>query len=145
MNHDVQYSSNYLYMLSTAVFHWFDAPLTELRYVIYCTSGFVDDITFSHNLTEKATRTGSSVGDSLQGGGTNLTPQRILKLIYQGTEPDRVFGDGSIDEAAKCHSFIFHWRSIAERGGCFQQNLFVCLFVDLFVSTIKSERLNIEC
>jgi len=34
---------------------------------------------------------------------------------------------------------ITHRRSIAERGGCFQQ----CLFVCLFVGRITSEQLNI--
>ena len=30
-----------------------------------------------------------------------------------------------------CSLFITHWRSIAERGGCFQWCLFVCQFVCL--------------
>jgi len=34
---------------------------------------------------------------------------------------------------------ILHWRSIAERGGCFWRNICVCLFVN----TITSERLNV--
>jgi len=36
-----------------------------------------------------------------------------------------------------------HRRSIAERGGCFQQRLFVCQFVCLFVNTITFKRLNV--
>ena len=42
------------------------------------------------------------------------------------------------------NSKIFtHLHSTAERGGCFQRRLFVCLFVSFFVNTLTSERLNV--
>ena len=34
-------------------------------------------------------------------------------------------------------------RSVAKNVGCFRQNLFVCLWVGLYVNTITSERVNI--
>jgi len=37
---------------------------------------------------------------------------------------------------------IFYRRSIAERGGCFQQNLFVCLFVCMCVCLSTQYLLN---
>jgi len=36
-------------------------------------------------------------------------------------------------------TIFIHWRSIAEQGGCFQQRL----FVSLFVNTTTSEWLNV--
>jgi len=39
--------------------------------------------------------------------------------------------------------YFTHRRSVAERGGCFQRRLFVCLSVCLFVIMITSERLNV--
>ena len=45
----------------------------------------------------------------------------------------------AICNAKLAEDLFTHWRSIAERGGCFQQRL----FVSLFVRTITFEQLNL--
>jgi len=42
----------------------------------------------------------------------------------------------------KTHQNIYHRRSTAERGGCFQRRLFVCLSVCCLSTRLTSERLN---